>query len=120
MRRLFLIFMMVLLPLQWSWAVAGSVCEHEPNGTHFGHHQHEHQAALDTAAGHADDDGGADALSVNHPDCEACHGLCAGIVSSAVDSGPAWAADQPTPAYDRYLPDPPVGSLLRPPVARVA
>jgi hypothetical protein len=119
MRRFLLIFMMLLLPLQWSWAAAGSVCEHESNGTHFGHHQHEHQAATDAIDQADDDHDGGDAFG-NHPDCEACHGLCAGMVSSPADTGPAWTADRPAPACGRYLPDPPVGSLLRPPLALVA
>ncbi len=119
MRRFVLIVMMLLLPLQWSWAAAGSVCEHEAVGTHFGHHAHEHQAAPDAGAHDGAGDDGGEPFG-NHPDCEACHGLCAGMVSSPAEAGPAWAADRPVPAYGLHLPDPPVGSLLRPPLALVA
>jgi hypothetical protein len=119
MRRFVLIFMMLLLPFQWSWAAAGSVCEHEAGGTHFGHHQHEHQAAPDAPA-HADGgDDGAEPFN-KHPDCDACHGLCAGILPSPAEAGAAWAGELPAPAYGRHLPEPPVGSLLRPPSALVA
>lgn len=34
------------MPFQWSWAVAGGICEHETgkDAQHFGHHSHEHDA----------------------------------------------------------------------------
>jgi hypothetical protein len=114
MRRFILVFMMVLLPLQWSWAAAGSVCGHETHGGHFGHHQHQHEAAGGAAA----DD--SDVSFANHPDCQACHGVCAGVLTAAADVGPRWSADRPVPAYSRYLPDPPVETLLRPPLPLVA
>lgn len=46
MRRLVLIFMMCLLPFQWSWAAVGEYCQHESNAKaaqHFGHHVHVHK-----------------------------------------------------------------------------
>lgn len=44
MRRWLSIFLLILLPHQFSWAAVVTYCEHE-SGTqamHFGHHQHKH------------------------------------------------------------------------------
>ncbi|MBV8156545.1 MAG: cobalt-zinc-cadmium resistance protein [Dyella sp.] len=75
MRRLLLVFLVVLLPLQFAWAGAAAYCSHEQvdaqqgSTWHFGHHTHEHKAD----DGH---DGGAkSAKSAKLPDgdCNACH-----------------------------------------------
>jgi hypothetical protein len=44
MRRYLAIFLLVLLPLQYSWAAMASYCEHETSVTakHPGHHTHDH------------------------------------------------------------------------------
>lgn len=44
MRRFLMMLIMVLLPLQLSWAAAAAYCQHESNPaiTHFGHHVHKH------------------------------------------------------------------------------
>lgn len=75
MRRWLLIFVLALLPLQFSWAAVARYCGHEgespsaPAGAkHFGHHAHEHEAAADHAkpsAAEVDDD------------CASCHLGCA-------------------------------------------
>lgn len=49
MKRLLLIFLLTVLPLQMSWAAVTNYCQHE-NGKaaqHFGHHEHKHQATSD-------------------------------------------------------------------------
>ncbi|TXI25184.1 MAG: hypothetical protein E6Q67_01495 [Roseateles sp.] len=47
MRRWLCLLLMVLLPLQFSWAVAAAYCGHEAGGAarHVGHHAHEHAAS---------------------------------------------------------------------------
>lgn len=119
MRRLFLVFMMCLLPLQWSWATAASVCEHEAGKAHFGHHEHEHRAAEMGPSHHADD-GHAHELPGKHPDCQVCHGVGAAITQDPEPAALAWTDRGGWPAYDRTLPEPPVESLLRPPLNLVA
>ena len=46
MRRLLVLLMLCLLPLQMSWAAVADHCGHEPEkgAQHFGHHDDEHQA----------------------------------------------------------------------------
>lgn len=112
LRRFILISMMLLLPLQWSWAAAGSVCEHEDGGQHFGHHAHQHHAA--DHGGHDDEAFG------HHPDCDACHTLVAGCLTNPSVVHAAWAATAYVPTGVRQLPDPPPESLLRPPLTLVA
>lgn len=87
MRRLFAIFLLVLLPLQLSWASVAVYCQHETGGQakHFGHHDHQHQA------GDSDADtqlsGGVD------NDCGTCHAGCAiAIFGETQISSPAYAS----------------------------
>jgi hypothetical protein len=119
MRRFVLVFMMVLLPLQWSWAAAASVCEHESGKAHFGHHEHQHGGTGSSGQADADVDHGDDSLG-DHPDCQACQGIGAACVQLADERPAAWSGGAPRPACDRVLPEPPVESLLRPPLNLVA
>lgn len=47
MRRLVLICIMLLLPVQWTWAAAAAYCAHEssPSSGHIGHHEHVHKSS---------------------------------------------------------------------------
>ena len=114
MRRLVFIFMMVLLPLQWSWAAAASVCEHEWDTTHFGHHEHKHSGA--DSAHQVLSDTSEEGAGNYHPDCHACHGIGAACVASFFVDAQAWADDGSFPAYGRFLPEPPIQTFLRPPL----
>ncbi|PLP96540.1 cation efflux protein, CzcI family [Cupriavidus pauculus] len=78
MRRLLLVFLSILLPLQFAWAGAAAYCAHESADqpaamtSHFGHHTHEHGSDAHKASKTA---GKAAAKSANLPDgdCTACH-----------------------------------------------
>ena len=46
MLRTFLIFVALLLPLQFAWSAASAYCQHETSelqSKHFGHHSHAHK-----------------------------------------------------------------------------
>ncbi|CAN7631499.1 MULTISPECIES: DUF2946 family protein [unclassified Variovorax] len=119
MRRILYIVLMLLLPLQWSWASAASVCAHEDQGqaTHFGHHEHAHQGAA-----HADEQKGdsqAGSLA-DHPDCGVCHGLSSAVIPAS-DNGtrpPAYRIFYVP--YASAVPDRFVETLLRPPLTLVS
>lgn len=77
MRRWFTIFMLILLPCQFSWAAAAAYCQHEksPAVRHVGHHEHEHKAHADTqqSSKHVDDkDASKDAKLSLDEDCGVC------------------------------------------------
>lgn len=114
MRRLLLILLMVVLPVQWAWASAASVCTHETQGAHFGHHEHAHQKAAADATDPADLEAGNGSLS-EHPDCGACHGMT--TVAARASSGvPAlWIGAAALSPYASTVPDRFVDTLLRPP-----
>jgi cytochrome c553 len=120
MRRLLLVLLMFVLPLQWAWASAASVCAHEESAsrTHFGHHQHDHQDAA-PAANAQDDTPSSGSLS-DHPDCGVCHAMTS-AVAPASDGVPAlwfghvYTVREPWAAPDRF-----VDTLLRPPLTLVA
>ncbi len=123
MRRLVLVFMMMLLPLQWSWAAAASVCQHEANGAHFGHHEHKRdncsQADVPDTAEKSDQNSDDPSLG-KHPDCQVCHGVGVAHVPMVAVITPAWVPDRQVPDYGRHVPEPPLESFLRPPLNLVA
>lgn len=119
MRRLILVFMMCLLPLQWSWAAAASLCSHEAGQEwHFGHHEHQHHASPTLQCG-GEEPGAAEQPGA-HPDCQVCHGIGAACTATVTGMAQAWVDDGPLPLHRGYLPDPPVENLLRPPLKLVA
>ena len=123
MRRFILVFMMVLLPLQWSWAAAASVCGHESEGAHVGHHEHRHEghdAPEVTPAPMAPDAPGDTGPSDFHPDCQVCHGLGVAFAPTGAAFGQRWAPEPARSTYGRFVPEPPVEGLLRPPMSLVA
>ncbi|KQQ31076.1 hypothetical protein ASF61_17800 [Duganella sp. Leaf126] len=74
MKKLLLILLLAILPIQSAWSMAAVYCGHEqssePRASHFGHHGHQHQALA------GDDDGGKDhqpGKTKAHSDCEVCH-----------------------------------------------
>lgn len=111
MRRFVLICLLLTLPLQWGWAAAAAVCQHEADGAaHFGHHPHEHCA--DSAA--AGKTGAADS------DCATCHGpgvpaLMAPVVL-ALQAFVSVPPEAPLLRFVQRAPDNP----LRPPPADLA
>lgn len=80
MRRWIAMFLLVWLPLQSLWAAAAPYCQHEASvqGTHLGHHEHEHAAgSLDASTADASADVDAELAKADHADCHGCHGHCA-------------------------------------------
>ena len=80
MRRWLAVLLLVLLPLQFSWAALADYCMHEPNAaTHpIGHQDHAVHAHGEKADGGGDTstaDG--DSSTFATPDCGHCHGHCA-------------------------------------------
>lgn len=109
--------MMLLLPLQWSWAVAASVCEHEKSATHVGHHEHQH---VDAGASSTDISTGDATPSGQHADCHVCHGAGVACTSDAGSNTRLWSRSGPPPAAGHHVPEPPIEGLLRPPARLVA
>jgi hypothetical protein len=77
MRRWLLIFLVVLLPMQLSWAAVASYCLHEtgPAAQHLGHHEHQHKADAERT-----DSGNPKAVGAIDADCGICHAGCAAVV----------------------------------------
>jgi hypothetical protein len=84
MRRWLSIFLLIVLPLQISWAVAATYCQHETGSTkHFGHHDHKHQA----------EDGeklAKGSVSDVDNDCAVCHAGCVAALTSFSSCCPRW------------------------------
>lgn len=78
MKRFLVLFLLLALPLHFSWAVAASCCQHEGDGSapHFGHHTHQHQVAADDK-----DEAGKAPLTL-HADCSICQLSCAAATVS--------------------------------------
>lgn len=76
MRRWLLIFLLLVLPFQFSWAASAAYCQHERDAqpAHWGHHEHEPDRRADSSR--TDDD--AQKSPGTQPnavlgDCAACH-----------------------------------------------
>ena len=109
MRRWLAIFLLTLLPLQFSWAAAAGYCAHESRvqSRHLGHHQHEHLpdgGSADASADPSADDDSRVGANV-HPDCGQCHGLGVGLPMPLVAmAGPVTVRDAaPLTASGRLL-----------------
>lgn len=70
MNRLILIFVMLLLPLQASWAAVTEYCMHETGAAtqHFGHHFHKHHASAGDSSGDS-----SRGIAGTDKDCGMCH-----------------------------------------------
>ena len=90
MSRYLAIFLLTLLPLQFSWAAMAVYCSHESSVTtnHPGHHTHEHRAADHHDSGKDE----APSAGVHH-DCAMCHLSCAAALTGDLKT--------PTVATDR-------------------
>lgn len=87
-KKLLLIFMLMMLPLQFSWAAVAAYCQHESEIAmpHIGHHTHGHQQlqvnAANDDAQDSNDSPGFDA------DCISCHGGATGILALSLQMMP--------------------------------
>lgn len=74
MRRWLTIFLLLLLPMQLSWAVGTAYCKHETGAAaqHFGHHEHQHKA-------YAGDSAQKSKVAID-ADCGTCHAGCATVI----------------------------------------
>lgn len=66
-KKLLLILLLGILPLQLSWAAAAVYCQHEKeqSSRHYGHHEHQHESAGVKSA--------ADKPASIDNDCGTCH-----------------------------------------------
>ena len=119
MRRIALILLMVLLPLQSIWAAASDACPHErvsagkhaADQAHEQAHEHAGSAAItDDSSASADDHSGNATGSTCHSQGNAAV-LAEGLVTAAVSA----ASILPSP-YARFVADRFLESALRPPV----
>lgn len=80
MRRLIVVFMLALLPFQFSWSAVAAYCMHE-NSTdqaqHLGHHEHKHEAK--SGVGQADKT--SQGTDMSDVDCSVCHGAGIGALN---------------------------------------
>lgn len=77
-KKFLLIFLLFVVPLQYSWAAAAAYCTHEDRqGGHFGHHVHQHQetavdASTSAATGEAKSKDMSGKAGKQHHDCSVC------------------------------------------------
>ena len=77
MKRLLVVFLLLSVPFQITWAAVGAYCQHEAgaSGKHFGHHAHQHRAVP------GDDSRDNPAVKL-HPDCGYCFVGGVGVAAS--------------------------------------
>jgi hypothetical protein len=85
MSRWIIAWMLLLLPLQFSWAAVASYCQHEtavaaPAVQHLGHHEHQHASGHTKLPAKADDKRSDYSIAPSDSDCHMCHGLGLGAI----------------------------------------
>ncbi|MBC7994850.1 MAG: hypothetical protein H7Z15_16585, partial [Rhizobacter sp.] len=103
MRRLLVIVLLALLPLQFSWAAVASYCGHETEigAGHVGHHEHEHHGDVSGVAADASQDADADkAPGAMDLDCGHCHGHCSVMLTLSVSLPGALSTAPPRASAD--------------------
>jgi hypothetical protein len=97
-KKLLLILLLTILPIQYSWSVAAVYCQHEPaKVSHFGHHGHAHEASSDDGADKSKP-------SKAHADCEVCHHAVQASVPAADGAAlVAGARGYAPPRLSQYL-----------------
>ncbi|CAN5719571.1 hypothetical protein BH09PSE5_BH09PSE5_07220 [soil metagenome] len=127
MRRLLLILLMFVLPLQFSWAAVASVCAHEVTvgAAHLGHHEHKHEhAGAGTGASVGSEASDPKAAKASTADFDTDCGTCHGVGSAAVIDPPAFhqrgVGDPFAVRYLRHSADHVPDHLLRPPLTDLA
>ena len=135
MRRLFLIVMMCLLPLQFGWAAVAAVSAHALEADaegHIGHHDGHHDGHQEQARDHDAASGPAvsadpvapDAATDGHDDGSSCHSHGHSHGSDVVST--TWVLGVPAAGSCfaghrlRHMPDTVVDELLRPPLTDFA
>lgn len=111
MRRFLTVLLLLVLPLQLSWAAAASYCQHggaaEVAG-HLGHHAHQHVQGADLAAAEEAPQNGDDKAPCVDDDCAYCHLGCLKTVGAPVmvlDVAPRPAFDTPAvPPIASHIP----------------
>jgi hypothetical protein len=90
MKKFLAIFLLVLLPLQVSWAAMSSYCGHETrvNATHPGHHTHDH-ASVD----HQESSKNSPQSAGMDHDCATCHIFCAAALVNDLNTTTAAVSD---------------------------
>ncbi|PRC95076.1 hypothetical protein [Solimicrobium silvestre] len=104
MKRILIIFLLTILPLQMSWASVANYCLHEQDKSvqHFGHHTHQHQTEQQPQSDGTDSD------------CDYCHHT--GSIFALTNSLQLTDAAHPFPLaldpvlYQSHIPD----SLTKP------
>ena len=104
-KKLLLILLLTILPIQYAWSMAAVYCQHEPaKVSHFGHHGHQHQAQSDEDPDHGKP------VKV-HSDCEVCHHAVQASVleedAMLVQPAAQWHVAALILNYHSYIPDGP-------------
>lgn len=116
MRRLLAIIVLLVLPLQWSFAAVSEYCQHETAPAaqaHLGHHDGQ---SVDQASG-PDKDKPGDSGDV---DCAMCHHLCGSALVVGMSTAMAQAGGSPQFTLRDSFPQHPPENPFRPPLVRGA
>ena len=79
MLRTFIIFVSLLLPLQFAWSAASAYCQHETTeqqSKHFGHHFHVHKGEVKKSS---------DSKLMADSDCASCHASASAAIPTQLD-----------------------------------
>ncbi|MBV1775388.1 hypothetical protein KSF73_06630 [Burkholderiaceae bacterium DAT-1] len=109
MRKWTLIFLLIFMPLQLTWAAASRYCQHESGASalHFGHHADPHALGQLSAQQ-------LNVTDVIDGDCAACHVMAVVIHELVPQSLPDMMCPGEFPVYTMYQAPPPCDAIDRP------
>ena len=119
MKKLVLIVMLFLLPLQYTWAMVASYDAHgnkhnsQNSSTHFGHHEHPAGNLLTSKLLNDDNDSSSEKAPHQHDHYGYSHLSCLELLSHHLPCFTA-KAEQFLTQYDSYYHAPPSHALERP------
>ncbi len=111
MRKWLAIFLLMMIPLQFTWAATSAYCQHEKGVAiqHVGHHGHQHQklSSERSVADQAKPSG----LDL---DCGTCHAGCSFVVTSVLSNSVLTTSTEIEANTERLRTSPPLKVPDRP------
>lgn len=113
-KKILIILMLFVMPLQATWAMAAAYCQHEEDVTpvHFGHHEHEYDHDHEDEHEHVQnsDEAKQNTSGLVQIDVHDCHGHTAGLLLAAFEI-PLESFTEGPPIFDTSLNAPGVVAL---------
>ncbi len=116
MRALLISLLLLVIPLQVSWAAVGGYCKHESGAAtqHLGHHEHQHESNVTSdyvAKGAIEEPTQLNSSGFADSDCAICHASAVAVLTASTNR----PCSEPLSASVSGLPDQASTAISYPP-----